>query len=122
MTSPDRKKEPKAPPKKHLPGISAKRLEELIEEATVDAYGDSEQATALFSVIEDNMVFPFVTSVLGIKVTVEKVDLTSDDRIVAICRRGKEQQRIPLSDLPLPDPPPEGWEWIEAYREWASGR
>jgi hypothetical protein len=25
-------------------------------------------------------------------------------------------------DLPLPTPPPEGWEWIEAFRHWAGGR
>ena len=30
-------------------------------------------------------------------------------------------QRIPILDLPLPTPPPEGAQWIEAYRRWAKG-
>jgi hypothetical protein len=25
-------------------------------------------------------------------------------------------------ELPLRDPPPTGWEWIEAYRRWARER
>jgi len=31
----------------------------------------------------------------------------------------KYRQEIPVLDLPLPDPPPAGWEWIAAYRQWA---
>lgn len=45
-------------------------------------------------------------------------DLT-DDSIVAICARGRDRQRIDLLDLPLPTPPPDGSEWIDAYRYWA---
>jgi len=55
------------------------------------------------------------------QVTVEMVDLTDADEIVVVCRREGVRQRIPVLDLPLPDPPPEGWEWIEAYRYWARG-
>jgi hypothetical protein len=29
------------------------------------------------------------------------------------------RQAIPILDLPLPTPPPDGAEWIEAYRHWA---
>ncbi len=39
--------------------------------------------------------------------------------IVAICAGGKYRQAIPILDLPLPDPPPQGTEWIAAYRRWA---
>jgi hypothetical protein len=35
--------------------------------------------------------------------------------------RGAATQRIPILDLPLPTPPPEGAQWIEAYRRWAKG-
>jgi hypothetical protein len=52
---------------------------------------------------------------LGITVTVTKVDLTASNEIVAICRRAAHKQAIPLLDLPLPDPPPDGVEWIDAY-------
>ena len=63
----------------------------------------------------------FKTEVLGVKVTVDKLDLTDADDIVVVCRRGKTRQRVPILDLPLPKPPPRGWEWIEAYRHWARG-
>ena len=101
--------------------ISKARLKQLVEEATVDAYGESEQATALFTVLEEHPQLPFETQVLGVKVTVAKVDLTGDDDIVAICRRGQERQKIRIVDLPRPDPLPDGWEWVEAYRHWARG-
>ena len=98
--------------------LTAKYLDKLIEEATVDAYNDSEQAGGFFAMLEDNLPLPFVTRVLGQEVTVAKVDITKGDHIVAICLRGKATQAIPILDLPLPDPRPEGAEWIDAYRRW----
>ncbi|AEB44476.1 cytoplasmic protein [Micromonospora maris AB-18-032] len=90
----------------------------MIEEATVDAYGDDEQLTGLFTMIEEHLAVPFTTTVLGVEVTVRKIDLTADT-IVALCARGHHRQRIGLLDLPLPTPPPDGAGWIDAYRHWA---
>ena len=56
--------------------------------------------------------------VLGVAVTVERVDLTQREEIVAVCRRAGVRQTVPLLDLPLPSPPPAGAQWIEAYRHW----
>src|SRR6266852_9685433 len=99
----------------HRRGLSPAKLNEMIEEATVDAYGESEQT-------EERLKLPFKTEVLGVEVTVERLDMTDDEQIVAVCSRGKSQQSIPILDLTLPDPPPEGAEWIEAFRRWARGR
>jgi len=104
-----------------LPRLSKKRLEELVEEATVDAYGESEQVVGFLTMMEDNLKVPFDAEVLGVSVTVEKVDMTNDDEIVAICARAGQKQEIPIASLPLPSPPPEGWEWIAAYRYWRRG-
>src|SRR5437899_2182337 len=60
-------------------------------------------------------------AILGVSVRVDGVDVNDADEIVAICRRGRQRQLIPILDLPLPSPPPAGWEWIEAYRHWARG-
>ena len=90
----------------------------MIEEATVDAYGESEQVTGWFTMIDENLDVPFETTVLGVSVTVERVDLSRSEQIVAICRRGRERQSLAIVDVPLPTPPPEGAEWIEAYRRW----
>lgn len=98
-----------------------RQLEGLIEQAIVDAYGESEQRTGFFTMLEDNLVLPFETEMLGVCVTVEHIDLTDADEIVAICRRGRSRQPVPILNLPLPMPPPVGAEWIEAYRRWVSG-
>lgn len=83
----------------------------------MDAYDDSEQLTGLYTVIEDNLAMPFDTVVLGVQVTARKVDLRNNG-IVAICERGKDRQAIGILDLPLPDPAPEGAQWIAAYGRW----
>ena len=89
-----------------------------MEEATVDAYGESEQVTGWFTSIEENLEVPFETTVLGVPVTVERIDLNRSEQSVAVCRRGRTRQSLPILDLPLPTPPPAGAEWIEAYRRW----
>lgn len=100
------------------PAISKAELDALIEEATVDCYNEEEQVTGLFTMLEDHLALPFETSVLGMTVTVTRVDLTDSNQIVAICRRDRVKQTIPLLDLPLPAPAPDGADWIEAYRRW----
>ncbi len=98
--------------------FTAKYLDKLIDEATTDAYNESEQAGGFFAMIEENLALPFATQVLGQEVTVAKLDITKRDEIVAICSRGKATQAIPILDLPMPNPRPEGAEWIDAYRRW----
>jgi LytS/YehU family sensor histidine kinase len=88
--------------------FTAKFLDKLIEEATTDAYNESEQAGGFFAMIEENIALPFVTQVLGQEVTVAKVDITRRDQIVAICSRGKAAQAIPILDLPMPGPAARG--------------
>jgi hypothetical protein len=103
-------------------GLSAAKLSEMIEEATVDAHDECEQATGWFTVIGDNLELPFETKVLGVTVTVRRLEIRDDNSIVAICARGSERQAIGIVDLPLPSAQPEGAEWIEAYRRWRCGR
>jgi len=91
--------------------ISKVRLAEMIEEATVDAYGESEQVTGWFTMIDENLA-----------------GALRDDGARHAChrRRGRsERQRadrrllqawsrpasLPILDLPLPTPPPSGAEW-----------
>lgn len=104
------------------PRFSRAQLDALIEEATIDCYNDEEQAMGLFTMIEENLVVPLETMILGVPVRVERIDINDAGEIVAICKRGGQRQAIPLVDLPLPSPPPAGSEWIAAYRHWARGR
>ena len=98
--------------------LSARKLAKMIEEATVDAYGESEQIVGIYTKLEDHLAVPFSTTILGLDVVVSKIDLTRSDEIVAICKRGRTTEKVPLLDLLLPTPPPEGAAWIEAYRRW----
>ena len=109
-------------PRRAARGPSRARLEQLIEEATVDCYNESEECTGLLTMIEEHLDIPFMTSVLGVAATVTAVDITDDDRIVAVCRRGRDVLRIALLDLPMPDPRPGGSEWVDAYRHWVRSR
>lgn len=111
--APRRKRNPRAVPKR--------KLDALVEEAIVDAYGESEQATGLFIKIEEHLALPFEANVLGVPVTVERLELSEPDDIVVVCRRDRARQTLSILELPLPDPPPDGWEWIEAYRLWMRG-
>lgn len=101
--------------------MTKKRLQELIEEATTDAHDESEQAGGFYTMMENDLQLPFTTQILGVEVTVESIGMTGDDNIVAVCSRSGKRQKISIVDLPLPSPPPEGSEWIEAYRYWRKG-
>jgi hypothetical protein len=101
---------------------STAHLDKLIEEATVDCYNESEEVTGIFTMLEENLAVPFVTKLLGVEVTVERIDLNDADEIVAVCRRGRERLRVLVIDSPLQEPKPRGAEWIDAYRRWARGR
>lgn len=102
--------------------LSKARFTAMAEEATVDAHGESEQATGWFTMFEEHLQLPFETKVLGTAVTVASIDLRDSCQIVAICRRGRDRQAILLVDLPLPSPKPAGTDWIEAYRYWLGPR
>lgn len=106
---------------RQTPQLSKETLEGMVEEATVDAYGDAEQVGGFFTMIEEHLHVPFSTTVLGVEVIIRKIDMTQADEIIAVCRHGKQKQRIPILELPLPSPPPEGAEWIAAYRYWERG-
>lgn len=101
--------------------VSETKLRQMIEDATVDAYGEAEQVVGFLTMLEEHLRMPFEAAVLGVPVTVRRVDLTEADEIVAVCHRGKHRQTIPILSLPLPVHRPLGWEWIEAYRRWARG-
>lgn len=108
--------------KKEPQKLNQTRLDEMIEQATVDARDESEQLSGWYNMFEESLVVPFETTVLGVTVQVERVTQDDDEQIVALCSRGKERQSLPLLDLPLPKVLPPGAEWIEAFRHWRRGR
>ena len=76
--------------------LTKPRYLKMVEQATVDAYGDSEQIVGWFTLIEENLEVPFETVVLGAPATVERIDLTPSEHIVAVCRRGRSRQSLSI--------------------------
>ena len=111
----------KPEPDINLPAVGQAKLKRLIEEAVVDAYNEQEQTVGFLTMIQEHLALPFSANVLGVEVVVEKIDMTGDGQIVAVCRRDKIRQRIGILDLPLPVPAPAEAEWITAYHHWRKG-
>ena len=81
-----------------MPELSDEELDALVEEATVDAYGDDEQLGGFAVMIEDNLEFPFETTVLGVAMTVQKDDMHRLRPLAA--ELGAKASARPAGDLP----------------------
>jgi len=57
---------------------NARKLDEMIEEATVDCYDETEQASGLYTMIEENRTVPFKTRILGFGVSVVAIEMGDD--------------------------------------------
>jgi hypothetical protein len=96
------------------------RLDEFIEQATVGAYDESERTEVFTQCWTSTSICHSAPRGLGVEVGMKQVDISDDNHIVAICRRNRSNQSIPIFDLPLPNPP--RTEWIAAYCRWVPGR
>jgi hypothetical protein len=74
----------------------------LMEQAIVDAYGESEQRAGFFAMLQDSLTLPFETDVLGLTVTIERIDLTDSGEIIAVAAEGA--RRYPFSTCRCPTP------------------
>src|SRR6266567_731951 len=88
--------------------LSARKLDKMIEEATVDCYDELEQAGGFYTMIEDHLAVPFATELLGVEVSVVGVEMDDNGSLKAVCERNVKRQLIGLIDLELPKSPPSG--------------
>ena len=101
--------------------MEEKRLEALLDQATVDCYGEEEEFGGVLSTLDDNLSFPLQAEALG--ELVEVIGL--DDRrsslrkgIVARVRKGGREYTVGLADLSFIAPDPTSAEWLAMYRYW----
>jgi tetratricopeptide (TPR) repeat protein len=95
-------------------------LDKLIEEITVDAYGDDEQLWAFRQAFEDDVALPADGFVIGEPVSVITVDYDGNERrgLTAKCQRENGSEYIvAASDIVLPQASA-GASYIAAYRKW----
>lgn len=76
-------------------------IDALIDEVTVDAYGEDEQLWSFRQAFEDSARFPFRATVVGADVMVTEVDFGGDARrgLVAMCHRAGESYTVSLIDI-----------------------
>lgn len=99
---------------------AAADLDALIDEITVDAYGDGEHFCAFRQVFEDEFRLPADAHVIGVPVSVLEIDFDGNERVGlrARCRRedGTEHM-VSAADLAFPEGSVEA-RHIAAYRRW----
>lgn len=115
---------PKTKRKPVLGPLSKDRLEFLIEQAVENADESQDQTVGFLAMFENNLELPFKTNVDGDEVTVSHLEISYADggAIFAKCESRNRRSSMDILDVPIPNDPPEGWEWIEAYRYWVSKR
>ncbi len=97
------------------------RIDALIDQVLVDAYGEDEQLWSFRQAFEDNARVPFAGQVVGVDVEVLEVDYDGDERrgLVARCRRAGGVHTVSLLDVsPLGPLTLNTSELLDAYRRW----
>ena len=95
-------------------------LDELIEEITVDAYGDAEQLWAFRQALEDEVSLPADGFVIGEPVAVVEIDYEGNERrgLTAKCRRADGSEHVVgASDVVFPEEST-GARYVAAYGKW----
>lgn len=96
------------------------KLDELIEEATVDAYDEYEQRVGFLTMIQDNVSMPFPAMIYGDPVTIVAID--GDDRVIkATIKKNGKRYPVDILDLEMDEAKVKGIEWVAAYRKWERG-
>ena len=96
-------------------------LDQLIEEITVDAYGDDEQLWAFRQVFEDSVPVPCDGFVIGEPVVVVAFDYDGNERrgLTARCRRADGSTHVvAASEVTLPRGSI-GARYLAAYCKWS---
>jgi hypothetical protein len=99
------------------------RLRTLLEEATIDCYGEEEEFAGVLVTQQDNLSFPLHATLAGVPVVMQGLDNQRSSLrrgIVAEVERDGRIYHVSLADLELVDPDPASAEWLETYRWWAA--
>lgn len=94
-------------------------VDELVEQITVDAYGD-EGYWSFLQAFDDRLRFPLAATVLGMTARVTKVDFNGDERrgTTAIVTRDGHTSTLSLLDVELDDGEVDAKRLLAAYRRW----
>lgn len=93
-------------------------LDGLIEEITVDAYGD-EGYWAFLTAFQDEVPLPARATIVGVAVEVTKIDFDGNERrgLTAVVRRKGHRSQVALVDVVFPKGSQAAC-YLAAYRRW----
>ena len=97
------------------------RFRELLEEATLDCYGEEEEFTGVLSTLDDNLHYPLRATLAGVPVVVQGLDDRRSSLrrgIVAEVERDGQREYVGLAELTFVDLDPDSAEWLEMYNRW----
>lgn len=94
-------------------------LDDLIEEAIIDAYDDDECRTGFLTMLDEHIAMPFMAKIAGSEIRVTSFDV-DDYRIFVRCERDGMTYSLDVLDIE-PTTETQGIEWIAAYRQWCRG-
>jgi hypothetical protein len=90
----------------------------MVAEVTTDCYNESEKITGFYTMIDENLDLPCMVAINGAPMTLERIKVTEDDTIEAVCASRRHRQNASVLELKFAAPLPAGYEWVEAYRLW----
>jgi len=99
--------------------LECKSINECIELALVDAYGDEEQAVAWLTCIEEMFGRFKQVELMGRQVTLDGFDLAQGSVIVAVCKEGKKSARVAIESVKFRGMTPIEVRWLKAWKKFS---
>ncbi|MFZ0547938.1 MAG: calcium-binding protein [Candidatus Promineifilaceae bacterium] len=97
------------------------RLQALINEATVDCYGEEEEFWGILAALEDELEFPLKVTLICERVKLiglDEKESTSRRGIVARVQHKGKEYSVSLADLQMGDADSHSAAWLAAHRHW----
>ena len=97
------------------------KIKALLADATAHCFDEEDEFWGVFSALVRGISLPLQASVSGEAVTFVGLDgRTSNPEagVMALVRKGSQDEAVPLSELEMLDPDPVSTEWLAAYRYW----
>ena len=94
-------------------------IDDCIELALMDAYGDEEQAVAWLTCIEEMFGRFKQVEVMGRQVTLAGFDLAHGLTVIAICKEGKKSSRVAIESVKFHGLTPIENRWLKAWKKFS---
>lgn len=96
-----------------------KTVDDCIALATLDAYGEYEEAAGWQACLESIFSGTREIKVLGDMATLEGFDLVNELSVVAVCRRRNRTAKVAPESIEFPTMTKIQQLWLQAWKEWS---